>query len=386
MVTSREKLKLLLGITLSEMGGAQKVVHDLISTLPQDRYDITLVTYPGGELIGWVDRLNKSRDEEIKIIGVPSLRREISPWNDLRTFYRLYRIMKKNHYHIAHFHSSKMGVLGRWAAWLARIPRIIFSVHGWGINEYQPLPLRIVLSLVERVSGSLCHHVVCVSQQHLEIGVQNKWMDPDKASVIYNGISPPPNVKGKLRKELKVDENTIIMGTIMRLRTPKDPIFTIQVFHALRKLGLDLKLVIIGDGPLRDDCEKLIQHLAIENQVYLLGTREDARELLNDIDVFTLFTKWEGLPLVIMEAMYAGKAILASNVGGISEIIHHKETGLLINELNLNQAVIMLKDLLDSPKSLEMLGENSRKLALEKFSMSRMSKAYQEIYEDEDLK
>ena len=139
-----------MGITLSEMGGAQKVVYDLISSLPEDRYDITLATYPGGELIQWIKDLETQGGKRVRIIGIPQLRREISPFYDISTFCKLYGLMKKERYDIAHFHSSKMGILGRLAAFMAGVPKIYFTVHGWGINEHQPDGCRRYWGLLKR--------------------------------------------------------------------------------------------------------------------------------------------------------------------------------------------------------------------------------------------
>lgn len=375
------KIRLLLGITLSEMGGAQKVVFDIIKSLPQDLYNITLVTYPRGELIQWVEDLNKQRIEKVRIITLDSLRREISPWHDLKALFHLYRVIKSGEYDITHFHSSKMGIVGRWASWMAKTPKILFTVHGWGINEYQPWILQKTLGFVERITGRLGHHIICVSKQHQEIGIQNKWINPLNTTVIYNGLSFPTNSRGKLREELKVDDDITIIGTIMRLRAPKDPIFTIKVFHKLQQESSNVKLVIIGDGPLRADSERLIEKLDLNRDVYLLGTRMDARELLNDMNIFTLFTKWEGLPLVIVEAMFGGKPIVASNVGGISELILQGETGYLLEDFDINKAVKIIKRLLGSKETMRALGERGQKIAYGHYTKGRMIKDYQRIYE-----
>ena len=162
------KVKILMGITLSEMGGAQKVVYDLISSLPEDRYDITLATYPGGELIQWIKDLETQGGKRVRIIGIPQLRREISPFYDISTFCKLYGLMKKERYDIAHFHSSKMGILGRLAAFMAGVPKIYFTVHGWGINEYQPEWLQKMLGLAEKVAGRRCTMCLCVSHHHMD--------------------------------------------------------------------------------------------------------------------------------------------------------------------------------------------------------------------------
>ncbi len=139
--------------------------------------------------------------------------------------------------------------------------------------------------------------------------------------------------------------------------------------------------MIIGDGPLRGDCEKLIEELGLNRDVYLLGTRPDARELLNDMDVVTLFSKWEGLPLVILEAMFGGKPIIASNVGGISELIGKWEIGYLLDVLDVNKAVDLIKGLIDSKETMTIFGEKGQKVAYQYFSKERMIEEYRNIYE-----
>ena len=99
-----------------------------------------------------------------------------------------------------------------------------------GINSYQPWLLQKILGLVERITKRLSHHIICVSKQHQEIGIKNRWINPKKTSIIYNGISPPLNKKMKLRNELEIDKDTIIIGTIMRLRIPKDPLLPFKFF------------------------------------------------------------------------------------------------------------------------------------------------------------
>lgn len=172
-------------------------------------------------------------------------------------------LMKKGKYDIAHFHSFKMSILGRFAAYMARVPAIYFTVHGWGINEYQPKWMQKMLGFVEKIAGRQCTMGLCVSKYLMDIGIENGWLQPNKACVIYNGIDMAPAIKGKLRNELKIDDDTIIIGTIMRLLEPKQPVYTIQVFDEVLKRGYKVKLVIIGDGPLNQECRSTIQKLDI---------------------------------------------------------------------------------------------------------------------------
>lgn len=376
------RIKLLMGITLSEMGGAQKVVYDIISSLPNDRYELTLVTYPGGELIQWVRDLKYKKDIDVRIIEVPQLRRELSPFYDLCAFLRLYSIMEKGRYDIAHFHSSKMGILGRLAAHMAGVPKIYFTVHGWGINEYQPKWLQGMLGFAERVAGRRCTMCMCVSNYHMDMGLRHGWLEGDRACVIYNGIDEPPASKGKLPMELQIGDEMPIIGTVMRLREPKQPVYTIEVFNEVLKRGYRAKLVIVGDGPMRADCENAIERLGLEEDVYMLGTRLDARELINDMDIVVMFSKWEGLPISIIEGMFAAKPVVVSRVGGIPEIVSHGIDGYVIDGFSIQEGADYICTLLEDKELRACMGGAGKEKAMACFSKGGMVKAYERIYRE----
>ena len=377
-----KRTKILMGVTLSEMGGAQKVVYDIIESLPLDIYDIGLVTAPGGELIKWIEDLNKTRDSQVKIITIPELRREISPFNDIKAFFKLYSIMKRGRYHIVHLHSSKMGILGRWAAKLAGVPKILFTVHGWGINEYQPRIVQKVLGFAERISGRISDMTICVSRYHLDKGIKMGWLNPSKSYVIYNGISDAPDIYGKLKTEIKIMPDTFLIGTIMRLRAPKEPLFTIRVVKNLIDKGFNTKLVIIGDGPLKRQCMDLIKELALDEHVFLLGTRHDVRELLNDFNIITLFTRWEGLPVCIIEAMFAGIPVITCKVGGIPELIgENNEAGFMLDSLDIEEAASYIECLLKDNEMAKRIGSAAKQKAYKLFTKKCMTEKYHNIYE-----
>jgi len=376
------RVKVFMGITLSEMGGAQKVVYDLISSLPEDRYDITLATCPGGELIQWIRNLELKKGRYIGIIGIPQLRRELSPFYDIWVFFKLYRLMRKERYDIAHFHSSKMGILERLAAFMAGVPKIYFTVHGWGINEYQPEWLQKMLGFAEKVAGRTCTMCLCVSRYHMYKGISRGWLQPGKARVIYNGIDPAPVIQGKLRRELNIQEDMAIIGSVMRLREPKQPVYTIQVFNEILKRGYRAKLIIMGDGPMNESCRQIIRQLGLKNDVYMLGTRADARELMNDMDIVTLFSKWEGLPIALIEAMFAGKPVVGSLVGGIPEVIDHGINGFMTNGFNASRDADYICLLLKDRALRANMGEAGKRKAVECFSKDRMVAAYDRLYRD----
>lgn len=373
-------VKILFGVTLSELGGAQRVVFDLISSLPQEQYDITLVTSPGGQLIHWIEELNKKRKREIKIIQLSSIKRELSPYYDIKAVKELYKIIKKEKYDIVHFHSSKMGILGRVAAYLAGIKNIYFTVHGWGINDNMSKVKKFILCAAERFAGRLSTKVICVSQQDREKGIRNGWIKEANSCVIHNGVEPITYNKGRLKEELGLRGDVPIVGMVARLKEPKDPMFTIEVINELRKRGKNCKLVIIGDGPLKEDCQSLIEKYQLQEWVTLLGSREEARSLLPDMQVFTLFSKWEGLPICILEAMAEGLPVVASKMGGIPELIEVGVNGYLLSKKDVIEAADYIEELLSNNSLRETMGARGKEIYASRFTKDRMVEDYHALY------
>lgn len=375
------RLKVLFVITLSEMGGAQKVVYNIAAGLDPQEFDLTVACARGGELVEWLEGLNKG----IKIIETSLLTREISPANDLKAFWMLYLLIKKNNFDIVHCHSSKAGVLGRLAARLAGVPRIFFTAHGWGINNYQHWSGRMFYTWMERLAGAASTRVVCVSESDRLKARKLRIVADDKLVVIYNGMPDSEIQEGLLRKELAIKKDDIIIGTVARLALQKDPLFLLEVAgrminsHSGRGEGR-LYFVLIGDGPLKAECEKFINEKGLKGRVFLLGTREEATKLVRDFDIFVLFSRWEGLPLTIIEAMLAVRPVTARAVGGVDELVVHGETGLLIDDLDASDAEKALWDLIADPGKRLSMGQSGRQRACGLFNINQMVEKYRELY------
>ena len=128
-------------------------------------------------------------------------------------------------------------------------------------------------------------------------------------------------------------------------------------------------------------CEREIAAAYLESRVLLLGSRMDARELLNDMDIFVLFSKWEALPLTVIEAMFAGKPVIASKVGGIPELVCHGENGYLIEDRESNKAVMFLEEILMNKDRREQMGRMGKNKAVTEFTRSMMTGEYEKIYQ-----
>lgn len=380
-------MKILQVVTLSEVGGAQKVLFNIVKGLhnkciddqSQNKFEFQVTCAPGGEMVDWLRKIG------VQVYEFPELARPIKPFTDFKALLKLRKLMKIEKYDLVHCHSSKAGIVGRLAAWLAGVPRIVFTVHGWGVNESQPLLVRSMLGAAEKVAGWVSTDVVCVSKADYQLG--KKFVNEKKLRVIYNGVEKSEKAEkwetlnGKLRRDLGIGDKAVIIAMAARLKKPKEPLLYLKVAERVIKTqGNNVHFLLIGDGPLRGECEKFIQEKKLEKQVHLLGTREDLIDLYPDFNIFALLSSWEGLPLTICEAMRAGLPIVASRVGGIEEQVVHGWNGFLIERQEMDKAVEYLDKLVIDERMRRGMGENSKAGGENLFRLERMVEEYKKLY------
>jgi glycosyltransferase involved in cell wall biosynthesis len=370
----KQKLRVLLLVTLSDWGGgAQHIVYVLAQHL-RAGYDVTVACAPGGLLI---DRL---REEGIRVVEIPEFVRLVDPLRDLRVFLKLYRWMRRERFDVVHTHSTKAGFLGRLAARLAGVPAVLFTAHGWAFTEGRAYWKRWLIGQAERLAAKVTTKIICVSRHDQELALKFRVADEKKLVVIYNGIDPQaftPASGSSVQKQLHI-EGASVLTCVGRLAFQKDPLTLLKAFQKLS----NCKLVLVGDGPLRPRVERFVLRNRLQGRAIIAGERQDIPEILAASDIFVLSSRWEGLPLTIIEAMLAGLPVVATGVGGVPELIEHGITGLLVSAGNASMLAEALHQLLQDKKLRQEMGEAGRKRALEKFSLDRMLQETTNVYQD----
>lgn len=211
-----------------------------------------------------------------------------------------------------------------------------------------------------------------------------KLVDDAKMAVIYNGV--PDNVPKRasgitVRQELGLGAGSVVIGSVMRLSYQKQPLLFLEAARRLlAENGERYRFLVVGDGPLRSQCQDFICQNKLEEQVILAGNREDVNRLLTAVDIFALFSAYEGLPLTIIEAMLAGVPVVASDVGGVGEMVVHGETGYLVQGTDIGPAVEQIKELADNEELRVKMGLAGRKRAKELFDLEVMIGRYEQLY------
>lgn len=319
-------------VTLLDVGGAQEtVVHSVAGLGPDVRS--TVVAGEVTEADGPTEARLRAAGAEV--VRVPSLVRALRPDRDLRAVRDLTAVLGDLAPDVVHTHSSKAGIVGRWAAARARVPTVVHTVHGWSFRETDPALVRAGYAAAERWAARRCHELVVVAGRDREVGLGLGIGTPEQYRVVRSGIDLAtftPGPTGALRRLLAVGADVPLVGMVARLAAPKQPLVAVE---AIGRLGPSAgrpapHLVLVGDGPLQDEVRRRSAELGCAERVHLLGARTDVADLAPDLDVAVLASATEGLPRWLVEAMAAGVPVVASAVGGVPELITDGHDGLLV--------------------------------------------------------
>jgi len=355
---------IMLVITKSNFGGAQKYVHDLAIELKKNNYNVKVAVGGDGILI---DKLVK---ENIDVIRIPNLNRDISIFSDIKTFIFLYKLFKKHKPDVVHLNSSKIGGIGVCASRLAGVRRIIFTAHGWAFNENRSDISKKIIKILYWITIFLSHKTIVVSNA-MRNQISNWPLINRKTKVIHNGINCPKFLKKEdslNNLNIKGEDNKIIIGTIAELHKIKGHTY---ILEAAKKLPF-VNFVFIGDGEEKENLIKIVKEQNIKNIIFK-GFIDNASIYLKTFNYFLLPSLSEGLAICLLEAGLAEVPVIATNVGGIPEVIKNKYNGILIEPKDSNAIVSAVDFLIGNPVEANKYTENLKKDIQENFSFENMT-------------
>jgi len=350
-------------ITRLIVGGAQENTMLTAALLNPGRYAVDVVsgpqTGPEGSLIPEV----RARGVHLSIL--PSLVREVNPFKDAAALVALIRLIRRVQYDVVHTHSSKAGILGRWAAYLADVPVVVHTVHGWGHHDRQHPLVRRFYILLEQVTQRITNRLIVVSPRNTQKGLVDGIATAEKYIAIRSGIEldrfwKPSRPREAVRAELGIPSEVAVVGTVTRLSPQKAPLDFVDTASQVVAQRQDVHFVIVGDGPLCSDVEARVAALDLAGRVHLVGLRRDIPDLMHSFDVFALSSLWEGLPRVLPQAMAAGLPIVATAVDGNAEAVTDGVNGFLTPPGDPRAMAVSLLRLLEEPSLARRMGEAGR--------------------------
>ena len=342
---------------MDELGGAQVHVRDIALGYKNQGHDISILSGSLGELT------NRLQEAGITIIHVPSLKRQIHPFYDVLALYHIANILRKIKPDIVACHSSKAGLLGRLAAKICGI-KSVFTVHGWAFTEGVPEGTAKIYRVLEKWIAKITTHIITVSQYDKNLALHYHIAPSQQMTVVHNGI---PDMTYPARP-IKHADTPFKLLMVARFGGQKDHRLLLSALKNCRDLNWTLDLVGRGDP------QEFIKYCAdnhLSDRVNFLGERNDVAELLKKTDVFLLISRWEGLPISILEAMRASVAVVASDVGGVKESVVDGVTGYLVprgDQQSLEQVLhkIMVNDI------ASQMGREGRRLYETSFLFEEM--------------
>lgn len=371
------KIKILHVHTLPVISGSGINTYLTMVGLDRHKFEVEFACAPGGRLV------DKAIEAGIKFQPVNNFVQAINPLKDLAALFELISIIRKERYTIVHTHNSKAGFIGRLAAKITRTPIIVHTIHGFSFHEFETSLRKNLFLFLERMAAPWADKLITISEYLRTWGLKELVGKEQQYVTIYSGIEIDKfnNVETyteKTKRELGIKPHEKVIGLVAKLWEGKGHEIALKAFSDIH----NAKLVIVGDGYLKQKLEKLTDELGMKEKVVFTGFREDVPELISIFDIQILPSFFEGMGRVILEGMAAGKPVIATRVGGIVDLVEDSVNGLLIEPNNVEALRQTMIKLLDDAGLRKMMGEAGRLKVTDKFTAEVMVRQIQQVYEE----
>lgn len=382
MKSTHSKIKIAHVQLMPLLSGVQRVSLQEFELLPNEQFDINLICKESGPLTDYLD-------DSVRAFFVPTLCRNISLIEDMKSLISLYKLLKKEKYDIVHTHSSKTGILGRIAARLAGVPCVVHTVHGFAFESTKRKSVKLVYKWLEIFAAKCTTRLICLHNEDKEICIKELYVDPMKISVIPNGVDlekfAPAINKGDLKEKiLGLKRNNFVFTMVGRLWPQKNPLYFAEAAKYIIENNLipDSVFVIVGDGELMNDLKYNYQtDMNLKKRLLLLGWRNDIPNILKASDVFVLPSLWEGMPLAILEAQSTGLPCIVSNINGNNCLVKNEFDGFLIELNDIDSFINALVRVTDD-KVLNIMSKNCRNKIVNEFNIVKRVDKIKDLYID----
>jgi glycosyltransferase involved in cell wall biosynthesis len=336
------------------------------------------------ERLALENRIQQARQNGVRFICLPALVRRLSPVNDLKTIWALWKLFIRESPRIVHTHTSKAGILGRLAAWMAFVPHIVHTPHGHVFHGHFGRLFSKLFLYIERFFALFADRIIALTDGEKEDYIHLSVGKPEKLLTIHSGVDiekfAGPGMDGAAkRKLLGLEPDAPVVGFVGWLEEIKGPMHLLQAMKIIWAAYPAATLVYVGKGSLETDLLAEASHLNLNGRVKFLGWREDVHEIMPLFDILVLPSLNEGMGRVIVEAMAAGKPVVASQVGGIPDLVSHGENGILVPPANPLALADAIKKLLDDPQMANLMGQIGRETC-RSFSLDGMINKIDRLY------
>jgi glycosyltransferase involved in cell wall biosynthesis len=383
-----DRIRILRLIARLNMGGPALHVAYLTKGLEERGYDTTLLA---GSLARGESSMSFVAEElGVEWYPVPQLHREISPIYDTLSIVRIVKWIRSTRPHILHTHTAKAGALGRIAAMLAgdaKPPIIVHTFHGHVLRGYFDPGTTALFRGLERTLAKTTTRLVAVSPEVRDDLVRLGVAPPEKFSVIRLGIDLDERIVSngdgtELRRLFGVSPDEFVVGWIGRMTSIKRVDDILLGFRRLRDRGVNARLCLVGDGPDREHVEQRAHDLGISRNTLFLGYQREVGPYYSFFDAFVLPSANEGTPVVAIEALAAGRPVVATRVGGVPDVVEDDADGMLVRVGDIEGIAGALERLARDPQLRRRLGEAGRARTVPRYRIERLVDDVDALYRE----
>ncbi len=369
----QKKIRVLQCIRQGQIGGGESHLLSLVENLNRSIYEPIVLSFTDGPMV--------TRLREMNIVTHIIFTEKAF---DYKVWKKVSSLLIAEKIQLIHCHGSRAASNIFRSAAALKIP-FIYSIHGWSFHDDQHPLIKKLRILSEKFLTSKSDANIAVSASNRNSG--KKYIPGFEATVVNNGIDQekfnPLKEYKNIRSEINISPTAILFIFIARFNTQKQPLSLLKAFAAALKNNTALQLLMVGDGEEKKEAVDLAKELRLEKNVCFLPFRQDVPDLLAAADVFVLPSLWEGLPIGLLEAMSMGKAVIATQVDGSSEIILNNENGLLIKTENLvSNLAEAIVELGKDEQHRNRLGKNAIVTVAKNFNAAGMTRKIENVYEN----
>ncbi|MEO8358605.1 MAG: glycosyltransferase [Vicinamibacteria bacterium] len=366
------------------IGGPSLHVVHLSAGLTDRGYETKLVVGRVGEREGDLHDFADARGVDVTVL--PELGRSIRPLDDVRAVLGLYRMMRRHRPHIVHTHTAKAGALGRVAARLARVPVVVHTFHGHVLSGYFNPVVSTFFRGVERSLSYSTDVLLTVSQSVKDDLIRLGVARPERVRVLPLGLDLEPLSKalprGSLRKEAGWDDDVKVVGIVGRLVPIKDIDTFIDAAAIVGASMKGVRFAVVGDGEERARLEARAR-ARLGDQIHFFGWRKDTAGVLGDLDLSVNTSLNEGTPVSLIEALAAGRPVVATEVGGTPDVLDRGRFGALAPARDSRQIALCMEAALTSTSEARSKAALGQAMVLTKYSVKRLLNDVAALYEEQ---
>lgn len=357
-----------------KLSGVQKISLEILKALPNEEFEKHILFCRNSDCGDQSECVRAFENAGVKVMFSKHLKREIG-FQDIPAYFEIYRLCQREGYDIVHTNSTKPGIVGRLAAYCARVPLVVHTVHGLAFHSLIKFPYWHFYYSCEMFASLFCHKIAIVNSFYTKYF---KWCK-NKVMTIYNGsdFSKYPS----LPLHRSNDENVTILF-VGRLDIPKNPLGFLEAAKRIHEIYPNVKFKLVGDGEFMEDCKRFISSNDLKSAVSLEGWQTDVYKYYAESDIFAVPSLYEAFGLMFLECGFYELPVCSTTVEGVPEVISNGETGLLCEPNNIDKFTNNIILLIKNPALRKSMGKAAHKRVIELFNSQNMIDSYVKLYSE----